>query len=74
MVQKHRIAYHEKKLGQLFCNGSATQIITMLCDELDRVKAEMILCCNVIEVRKTEDGFEVILEKDGQRTVLGSTH
>ena len=46
----------------------------MLCDEIDRVKAEMILCCNVIEVRKTEDGFEVVLEKDDQRTVLSSTH
>ena len=27
LVQKHKIAYHEKKLGQLFCNGSSQQII-----------------------------------------------
>ena len=74
MIQKHSIAYHKKKRGQLFCYGSAKQIITMLCDEIDRVQAEMILCCNVIEIRKTEGGFEFILEKDGQRTVLGSTH
>jgi predicted Rossmann fold flavoprotein len=30
LVEKHRIAYHEKTLGQLFCDGSAQQIVTML--------------------------------------------
>ena len=30
MVERHGIAYHEKKLGQLFCDGSAQQIVTML--------------------------------------------
>src|SRR5689334_21555140 len=30
MVRNHRIAYHEKKLGQLFCDGSSQQIINML--------------------------------------------
>ena len=43
----------------------------MLCDEIDRVRAKMILRCNVIENRKNEGGFEVILEKEGQRAVLG---
>src|SRR5277367_5898095 len=30
LVEKHKIAYHEKTLGQLFCDGSAQQIINML--------------------------------------------
>src|SRR6185312_6384011 len=30
LVEKHRIAYHEKTLGQLFCDGSAQQIVNML--------------------------------------------
>ena len=30
LVEKHRIAYHEKTLGQLFCDGSARQIVSML--------------------------------------------
>src|SRR5438874_279398 len=30
LVRKHRIAYHEKKLGQLFCDESSRQIIAML--------------------------------------------
>ena len=33
LVQKHRIAFHEKTLGQLFCDGSARQIVAMLLDE-----------------------------------------
>jgi hypothetical protein len=33
LVEKHRIAYHEKTLGQLFCDGSARQIVAMLMDE-----------------------------------------
>src|SRR6188508_2867755 len=33
LVDRHRIAYHEKTLGQLFCDGSAQQIIDMLVSE-----------------------------------------
>ena len=73
MVEKHRIAYHEKTLGQLFCDGSAKQIITMLRDEMDSAKTELRLRCSVSELRKTESGFEATLEQDGQRSVVLST-
>ena len=33
LVERHKIAWHEKTLGQLFCDGSARQIVTMLLDE-----------------------------------------
>jgi len=33
LVERHRIAWHEKTLGQLFCDGSARQIVAMLMDE-----------------------------------------
>ena len=36
LVERHGIAYHEKKLGQLFCDGSAQAIIAMLKSECDR--------------------------------------
>lgn len=36
LVASHRIAFHEKTLGQLFCDGSARQIVAMLMDECDR--------------------------------------
>jgi predicted Rossmann fold flavoprotein len=36
LVKTHRIDFHEKTLGQLFCDGSAKQIVSMLMDECDR--------------------------------------
>ena len=54
MVEKHHIAYHEKTLGQLFCDDSAKQIVTMLRDEMDRAKAELRLCCSVADLRKMD--------------------
>jgi len=33
MVERHRIRYHEKTLGQLFCDGSAREILAMLLEE-----------------------------------------
>jgi predicted Rossmann fold flavoprotein len=56
MVRRHRIAYHEKKLGQLFCDGSSQQIINMLLKECDRV--EIRCSSNVIDIRK-DDCFVV---------------
>ena len=38
LVEKHGIGYHEKTLGQLFCDDSATQIIAMLKVECDRAR------------------------------------
>jgi predicted Rossmann fold flavoprotein len=38
LVEKHDIAYHEKTLGQLFCDGSSSQIIDMLLDECTDAK------------------------------------
>src|SRR5438128_6643722 len=35
LIEKHGIAYHEKKLGQLFCDGSSQQIIDLLLRECD---------------------------------------
>ena len=41
LVEKHRIAYHEKKLGQLFCDGSSQQIIEMLLTEAREAGVEI---------------------------------
>ena len=58
LVEKHGIAYHEKKLGQLFCNSSSRQIVEMLEAECAATKVEIRLNCRVAEVRKN-GGFEV---------------
>ena len=52
LVEKHGIAYHEKKLGQLFCDRSARQIIDMLLRECQEVGAEIICRCQVLSVQK----------------------
>ena len=50
LVEKHGIAYHEKKLGQLFCNGSAQQIIDMLLRECHEAAVEIRCGCQVHQV------------------------
>src|ERR1700727_2408879 len=42
LVAKHGIAYHEKKLGQLFCDGAAREIIKMLLDECEDAGVEVL--------------------------------
>ena len=66
LVSDHGIAYHEKTLGQLFCDGSAKQIIAMLRSEMERARAELRLRCAVTALCKTEDGFALELTQDGQ--------
>jgi predicted Rossmann fold flavoprotein len=54
LVEKHRIAYHEKKLGQQFCDGSSREIIAMLLDECAVANVEILCNCRVREVRKPD--------------------
>jgi predicted Rossmann fold flavoprotein len=59
LVERHGIRYHEKKLGQLFCDGSSRQIIDMLLEECRDAGAEIRCRCVVREVRKKGDEFEL---------------
>jgi hypothetical protein len=52
LVEKHRIAYHEKKLGQLFCDRSSREIIEMLLAECDRAGVQVRLNCLVRKVER----------------------
>ena len=56
LVEKHGIPYHEKKLGQLFCDGNSREIIQMLIDECEAVGVEIILNCEVESI-SSDDGF-----------------
>lgn len=53
------IAWHEKTLGQLFCDGSATQIVSMLLRDMAAVGVELWLGCSIGSVRRGAQGFEV---------------
>jgi predicted Rossmann fold flavoprotein len=61
LVEKHGIAYHEKKLGQLFCDGSAREIVTMLEQECAAAGVEIRPGTKVLRVDKP-DGFVVNAE------------
>lgn len=59
MVNRHSIAWHEKTLGQLFCDDSAQQIVAMLESECAKGKVEIRLRSEITSVTKTESGFEI---------------
>ena len=52
LVEKHGISYHEKTLGQLFCDGSAMQVITMLESECRYASVKILVDAKVSEVRR----------------------
>ena len=67
MVAKHGIAYHEKELGQLFCDKSAKQIVKMLKVECDEVGATCLLECDV-------SGIETVSEGDQPQFTVSSAN
>ena len=58
LVDKHRIAWHEKTLGQLFCNGSARQIVAMLLAECAAVGVDVRVNHRIASIEKS-DRFKV---------------
>jgi len=67
MVERHGIAYHEKELGQLFCDISSKQIVRMLLDECSAAGVQLRTDCAVTAVERGADGFRV-------QTAQGSFH
>ena len=67
LVRAHGIAFHEKTLGQLFCDGSARQIIGLLLDGMKRHGVELRLNTSVRDIEKTPDGFAVKLTEGAVR-------
>lgn len=62
LVQKHNIAYHEKTLGQLFCDDSAQQIVDLLLTECQKGKVSIRLRSEVTQIEKTDVGFAVFVD------------
>lgn len=61
LVGKHGIAWHEKTLGQLFCDDSAEQIVKLLVDECAKGNVTMRLRSEVLSVERDEAGFSLQL-------------
>ena len=66
-VKRHGIAFHEKTLGQLFCDGPATQIVAMLTNDLRAAGAAIWTGREVGSVERTAEGFAVMVG-DGRVT------
>jgi predicted Rossmann fold flavoprotein len=67
LVKKHRITFHEKTLGQLFCDRSAQEIITLLEEECRAANVEIFLNAKIREVKSSSNAdkantFTVITE------------
>ncbi len=67
MVERHRIAYHEKELGQLFCDDSSRQIVRMLLDECAAAGVRIETGCALSRLRQAGAGFAA-------ETPLGHVH
>jgi predicted Rossmann fold flavoprotein len=59
LVEKHGIAYHEKTLGQLFCDGSARQIVAMLIDECQAGGVTLSLGHSIASVDHADGQYRV---------------
>ncbi len=57
LIERHGIAYHEKTLGQLFCDGSARQVVELLVGEMRAAGCALRLGASVADVQRTADGF-----------------
>jgi hypothetical protein len=55
LMEKHGIACHERDEGQLFCNESSRQIVTMLKAECDEASVTFILKCSILEIHSLSD-------------------
>lgn len=59
MVRGHGIAYHEKELGQLFCDTSSKQIVAMLLAECSAAGVRIQTGCTIEAIRRNDSGFEL---------------
>jgi predicted Rossmann fold flavoprotein len=54
LVERHGIAYHEKELGQLFCDDSSKQIVSMLFDECQWAGVEIVVDCQIQRIERAD--------------------
>ncbi len=67
LVEKHGIPYHEKTLGQLFCDNSSKDIVAMLLAECESAGVDIRMHCKIDTV-KFDDGFTVTSDKGSFRS------
>ncbi|WP_213878500.1 aminoacetone oxidase family FAD-binding enzyme [Pseudomonas sp. dw_358] len=59
LVGKHGVPYHEKKLGQLFCDNKSSDILGLLLDECDQAGVKLHLDTSVQQIDKSDSGYRL---------------
>ena len=62
LVKKYKISFHEKKLGQLFCDGPSQQIIDLLLAECNKYNARIEIDTSVKLIKKDKSLYSLTLE------------
>lgn len=70
LMAKYGITWHEKTLGQLFCDESAKDVVAMLRNEMDKAGADLWLQTEIETIQKDGDSFRVALLRQGRRVVV----
>ncbi|MEN9657812.1 MAG: hypothetical protein RL571_1277 [Pseudomonadota bacterium] len=64
MVEAHGLGYHEKTLGQLFCDQGSQAIIDMLKAEVDQGEVMWRMDTGIVSIEKNANGFEVVTSRE----------
>lgn len=59
LVAKHGVPYHEKKLGQLFCDNKASDILNLLLSECEEAGVDLRLDTSVAEIAQLDNGYQL---------------
>ena len=70
LVNRYKIAWHEKTLGQLFCDDKATQIVEMLRSEMTQAGAQLWLQTSLVDLGHDGGHFTAVLDREGKRTTI----
>ncbi len=74
LLARNGITWHEKTLGQLFCDGKSGQIIALLRAEMECAEAELWLETSLADLFHDGTHFTAILERNGKRTAVTARH
>ncbi|MCG9748789.1 NAD(P)/FAD-dependent oxidoreductase [Shewanella sp. Isolate8] len=66
LVERHGIEYHQRDHGQLFCNDSAKEIVTMLLTECEWAGAQVQLRTDILSINKQDDGRFMLETSKGE--------
>ncbi|MGR3615365.1 MAG: NAD(P)/FAD-dependent oxidoreductase [Paracoccaceae bacterium] len=70
LVDQYKIAWHEKTLGQLFCDESSKQIISMLISEMKKVGADLWIQTSLAALRHDGEMFVLDVDREGARKTI----